>query len=83
MFPTASISYNCPAGPEDIIRDDENGFLVPLGKVEEYATKLKMLMESEELRTRFEMNAVSDRSKYSMENIGESFLISCFNYLSK
>lgn len=42
-----------------------------------------MLMESEELRTRFEMNAVSDRSKYSMENIGESFLISCFNYLSK
>ena len=63
--------------PEDIIRDDENGFLVPLGKVEEYATKLKMLMESEELRTRFEMNAVSDRSKYSMENIGESF----FNFM--
>ena len=77
LFPTASISYNCPAGPEDIIRDDENGFLVPLGKVEEYATKLKMLMESEELRTRFEMNAVSDRSKYSMENIGESF----FNFM--
>lgn len=22
LFPTASISYNCPAGPEDIIRDD-------------------------------------------------------------
>lgn len=36
-----------------------------------------MLMESEELRTRFEMNAVSDRSKYSMENIGESF----FNFM--
>lgn len=73
FFPLASISYDCVAGPKDLIRDGENGFLVPLDDDAVYAEKLKMLMNCEVLRLKFENQAMMDKDLFSIETIGERY----------
>lgn len=44
------VSFNCPHGPKEIIKDGEDGFLVENGNVEELAQKICYLIENEDLR---------------------------------
>ena len=37
-----AVSFACPCGPKDIIRDGEDGLLVENGKTEELAEKNKL-----------------------------------------
>src|SRR5690606_17459270 len=46
----ACISFDCEAGPSEMIVDEENGFLVPVGDHELYKNRLSQLMQSPELR---------------------------------
>lgn len=73
FFPVASISYDCVAGPSDLIHDGENGFLVPLYDDEAYAEKLKQMIECDSLRDEFEARAMEDKELYAIENIGEQY----------
>ncbi len=73
-YPLACISYDCVAGPSDIIEDGVNGFLVPQGNQEEYKKKLSKLMESNTLRNQFQKESISIRQKLSIENVGDDFL---------
>lgn len=44
------LSFDCDAGPKDLISDGCNGFLVSLGDRAEYLNKLQLLMNNEDLR---------------------------------
>ena len=56
------VSYACPCGPKDIITDEVNGFLVPVGDENMLAERICQLIEDEELRKRMGA-AAFDRSR--------------------
>lgn len=72
--PCACISFNCKAGPEDIIMDGVNGVLVETGDLEIFTKKLKILMSDEDMRDRLKKEAVKTRQDYSLEKIGKLYL---------
>lgn len=73
-FPLASIAYDCPAGPKDIIRNNYNGILIPMGEKELFRTKLSMLMDNFEMRVSLQKKALLNRSLFSIELISEKYL---------
>lgn len=44
------VSFDCPNGPADIIKDYEDGFLIENGNIEQFSEKLKLLIRDFELR---------------------------------
>ena len=46
------IAFDCPNGPKDIITSSEDGFLIPVGNLDFYVTKLTSLMQDFELRVK-------------------------------
>lgn len=67
------VSYDCVAGPSDIIEEGKNGFLIPLFDDEKFEKKLRYLMENEDKRLIMGINARESIQKFSVENIGEKF----------
>lgn len=70
----ACISYDCVAGPSDIIKNGENGFLVENNNEQLYVSKLLELMEDENLRLRFSHEASKLRIKNNSSNIVSEFI---------
>jgi GalNAc-alpha-(1->4)-GalNAc-alpha-(1->3)-diNAcBac-PP-undecaprenol alpha-1,4-N-acetyl-D-galactosaminyltransferase len=70
----ACISYDCTAGPSDIIDDGINGFLIPEGDHEMYKEKLTLLMKDEALRLRFGKAAREKMEQFDEEKITQQFL---------
>ena len=69
-----SISFNCNAGPADLIEDNVNGFLVDEMGHETYKKKLKLLMTDELLRNRFEKQSKIHIQKYAADKICAAYL---------
>ncbi|MDE5779717.1 MAG: glycosyltransferase family 4 protein [Lachnospiraceae bacterium] len=63
------VSFDCKAGPRDIIKDGENGFLVSTGDYQSFAAKMRILMESEELRKRMGEKAQKSTQRFDIERI--------------
>ena len=70
----ACISYDCMAGPADIIDNGVNGFLIPEGDHEMYKEKLALLMGNEELRFQFGKAAREKMKQFDAEKITQRFL---------
>jgi len=65
----AVIAADCPSGPADIVRDNENGLLVPREDVLALSAAMGRLMEDEALRARLGQQALAVRSHFSQANI--------------
>ena len=63
------VSYACPCGPRDIIRDGQDGFLVEPGDMETFAARLRQLIEDEELRRRMGQTAKINSQRFSLDNV--------------
>ena len=63
------VSYACPCGPRDIIRDGQDGFLVEPGDKETFAARLRQLIEDEELRRRMGQAAKVNSQRFSLDNV--------------
>ena len=63
------VSYACPCGPRDIIRDGKDGFLVEPGDKETFAARLRQLIEDEELRRRMGQAAKINSQRFSLDNV--------------
>ena len=50
----ACVSYDCVAGPSELIHDAESGYLVPQGNKALFATRLRELMDDAGLRRRIQ-----------------------------
>jgi len=68
------VSYDCVAGPSEMIQDGVNGFLVPVFDDEAFRQKLQLLIDDENLRTRMSINAVNSVKRFSINNIGKEYL---------
>ena len=63
------VSFACPCGPKDIVRDGEDGFLVANGNVDDLAQQLIKLMADDNLRTAFAHRAYQNVQRFNMEHI--------------
>lgn len=70
----ACISFDCVAGPSELIDDGVNGFLIPEGDHALYVQRIKQLMEDEELRIRFGKNAMEKMKQFSIDKIAKQYL---------
>jgi GalNAc-alpha-(1->4)-GalNAc-alpha-(1->3)-diNAcBac-PP-undecaprenol alpha-1,4-N-acetyl-D-galactosaminyltransferase len=66
----ACIAYDCVAGPSDLIKDGDNGVLIPVGKEKEFEEKLQELMIDSRLRMKYRQ-----RSEKSIEHLKGSTVI--------
>ncbi len=64
-----AISYDCLAGPRDVIRNGMDGFLVPPDDVDAMAQKLARLADDAALRQRLSAAATEVRTRFSSERI--------------
>lgn len=71
------ISFDCIAGPRDLITNGENGYLVTMYDCDEFVSKLNLLIKNDELRERFSKNAQKKTEEYHINIIGEKF----YNFL--
>ena len=63
------ISYACPCGPKDIIRDGIDGFLVPPGDETMLAERICQLIEDERLRRKMGAAAQERAKEFSLEKV--------------
>lgn len=63
------VSFNCPWGPADIIKDGEDGFLVEYLNTDEAAQKVCQLIEDTELRKTMGANARVNVQRYRRDAI--------------
>ena len=61
-----AISYACPCGPQDIITDGKDGFLVKLYDQDTFAKRLRTLMSDEKLRDRMGRAAEVASHRYDL-----------------
>lgn len=76
------VSFDTPCDPKDIIRNGEDGFLVPNGNIEKLAEKLLLLIKDESLR-RIMGNKAYDNSRRFTEEIIMSQWVSLFENVVK
>jgi GalNAc-alpha-(1->4)-GalNAc-alpha-(1->3)-diNAcBac-PP-undecaprenol alpha-1,4-N-acetyl-D-galactosaminyltransferase len=67
------ISYNCIAGPTDLINDAENGFLIDVFDDENYKKQLTEMMTNNILWDYLHNNTVDSVKKYSKESIAQEY----------
>jgi len=63
------VSFDCPSGPADIIRDGEDGFLVEPQNTEALAEKVMMLIEDEKLRQKMGEAAKKNVKRFEAKHV--------------
>jgi glycosyltransferase involved in cell wall biosynthesis len=77
------VSYDCVAGPSEMIRDGHNGFLVPLFDDDLFGERLDLLMRDEEKRREFGRQAIADIKAFSISRIGNKYLDFILNHTTE
>lgn len=63
------VSYDCVAGPRDMITDGKDGYLIPVHDDNSFSEKLNKLMTNENLRSKMADNAVRSICRFDSETI--------------
>lgn len=63
------VSFDCPEGPADVIRDCEDGFLIECGDINALSEKIILLGKNLELRKQFGLMAKQSSNKYTASSI--------------
>jgi GalNAc-alpha-(1->4)-GalNAc-alpha-(1->3)-diNAcBac-PP-undecaprenol alpha-1,4-N-acetyl-D-galactosaminyltransferase len=72
--PLASISFDCMAGPSDLIENNVNGYLVKEFDHHDYKVKLKHLLNDSATREEFEAVAIEKIQKFESGTISKEYL---------
>jgi len=67
------VSYDCKYGPSDIIKNNEDGFLIEDGCIELFAEKMELLMQNYDLRLKMGSKGKENTKKYEPEAIGKKW----------
>jgi glycosyltransferase involved in cell wall biosynthesis len=68
------VSFNCPTGPEDIVVNEKDGFLVQPENQVLFSQSLAKLMDSESLRQEFSIHALNDVARFKLEPILDKWI---------
>lgn len=68
------VAYDCVAGPSEMIRDGENGFLISVFDEKEFQDKLQLLVKDDLLRKKLSSKCLGIAKDYSIEKVSTSFL---------
>lgn len=69
----ASISFDCNAGPSDLIDDGKTGFLIPMNQEEVYENRLQELIDNATKRTDFGKYAEIKAERFSLDYIANQY----------
>jgi GalNAc-alpha-(1->4)-GalNAc-alpha-(1->3)-diNAcBac-PP-undecaprenol alpha-1,4-N-acetyl-D-galactosaminyltransferase len=69
----APVSFNCNAGPSDIIQDGVNGFLIEEGNIKGLANRIQELIDNPTRLNSIAEKASKVREDYEISNIGEKY----------
>lgn len=72
-FGIPCVSFDCNYGPSDIIKDNEDGFLIKNGDEKSFAEKLQLLMKEENLRKEMGEKARKNVERFLPENVVENW----------
>ncbi|SHJ38570.1 glycosyltransferase family 4 protein [Pseudozobellia thermophila] len=78
-FGIPTISTNCEHGPSELIVNQKNGFLIPVGDQDMLEQKMVELMENETLQYKFKENAMKSTESYQLDFIANIWR----NYIEK
>lgn len=67
------VSFACPCGPRDIIKDGHDGLLVENGNVEALANSLSMLMNDETLRLSMSQEGQKNVQRFRIEQVAQQW----------
>ena len=67
------VSFACPCGPRDIIRQGEDGWLVENGNIKELAEKINYLIEHEDERKAMGLRARHNVKRFQIEVVAEQW----------
>lgn len=65
------VSFDCPCGPKDIVRHDEDGLLVPSGNADSLADALHRLMSDDDLRKDMASKAIINVRRFQLNEIAQ------------
>lgn len=68
------VAFDCDCGPADLIKPDINGFLVPMGKDEEWIKKITNLMMDSDLRSTIGNNARKSMISLNPDSVMQKWL---------
>lgn len=71
------VSFNCDAGPKDLIQDGINGYLTEVYDVTEFENRLEELILSEDLRDKISLESIKIAENLHIETIGRKYLNFC------
>ena len=74
------IAFDCPNGPQEIIKNGKDGFLIKVGNTEEYAERLLELMHNSQLLYSMRKTAYKNIQRFSQNKVMEQWE-SLFNQL--
>lgn len=77
---TPVISYDCVAGPSEMIEDGRNGYLIPMHKDGLFTSRLEALMGDDLLRDKMSKEAVNSISRFDIDKICRLFYENIMNY---
>lgn len=76
------VAYDCPFGPSDIIRDEEDGFLAKYLDGDDMAEKINYLIEHPDIRKQMGAKARVNVRRFDVPVIMEKW-VTLFNNLKK
>lgn len=65
------VSFDCPCGPKDIVRHEEDGLLVPSGDTDSLAKAMHKLMSDDILRKNIASVALTNVRRFQLDSIGK------------
>lgn len=67
------VAFDCPEGPADVIKNNEDGYMVPLYDVDALFEKVELLANNIEQRKQFSKKAKENSLEFSTENIAKKW----------
>lgn len=77
------VAFDCIAGPSDIVKNEKNGFLVPLNDFKKFAECLKLLMKKPQLRKKMGERGRKDVQKFNSKAISDKIYTFLINNISE
>ena len=65
------VSFDCPCGPKDIVRHEEDGLLVPSGDIDSLAGAMRTLMSDDDLRKDMASKAIINVRRFQLDEIAQ------------